>query len=145
MGGGKTAYLKDEDRELLKTIVQNHFNNPGYSDEMIVKKVNDGDLLKLDGAQISVMHVAKTRKDLGLKKRSGPRMSLRSQKTRNPEDLQAVSKRGPKPKKDRTPGDNHPVTISQLREAIEAAETSATTAKDLVEQYAAQEKARVEA
>lgn len=84
MGGGKAAYLKDEDRELLKTIVQNHFNNPGYSDEMVAKKVNDGDLLKLDGAHISSKQVAETRRELGLRKKGKP--GRRSMKTRETED-----------------------------------------------------------
>lgn len=127
----------------MKTIVQNHFNNPGYSDEMIVKKVNDGDLLKLDGAHISAMHVAKVRKDLGLRKKNG-RVGKRSM---NSEDQPAPARRGPKPgykkNKDVTPGDNYPITIGQLLEAIEEAQTSAEAAKELVEQYQAQEKARV--
>lgn len=138
MGGGKAAYLKEEDRETLKIIVQNHFNNPGYSDEMVAKKVNDGDLLKLDGAHISAGHVAKMRKELGLRKKSkGGRRSMKTRETEDeaPPVTAARRKASVKPvKKGASEGLN--VTLADLLEA-------AGELVGLVQRYTQQERDRV--
>lgn len=122
--------LKPDDKEIIQTAIQEAVKAGGYSDKAVMERLKKN-VRWMDN--LSLNDVVILRKQLGIKLprgrakgKQGVRLVKRKQET-----------------EDRTPGDNHPVTLTQLRDAIEAAAAQATAAGELLEQYTAQEKERV--
>lgn len=129
-----------EDRTIIIDMIKARIEKPDYSDKDIVREVNDKDLLV--GKKIKVVHVASIRRQLGLRKPSKKGGTARSTKTMETHPG-PTAKRGRNAKKDRTVGDNHPITLADLIQAAEEAKIAGEKAVEIVEQYVEQEKERV--